>query len=189
MKLYLDLLQYVLDYGVEKFDCIGIGMCSVFGWQMCFNLGEGFLLVIIKKLYLCLIIYELLWFLKGDINIGYFKDNQVCIWDEWVDVNGDFGLVYGRQWCSWVIVDGGLIDQMQWLVEEIKCNLDLWCLVVSVWNVGELLQMVLMLCYNLFQFYVIDGKFSCQFYQCSGDIFLGVLFNIVSYVLFMYMVV
>ena len=188
MKQYLDLLRHVLDHGTEKSDRTGTGTRSVFGWQMRFDLNEGFPLVTTKKLHLRSIIHELLWFLKGDTNIGYLKDNQVRIWDEWADANGDLGPVYGKQWRSWTASDGREIDQMQWLVEEIKRNPDSRRLVVSAWNVGELSQMALMPCHNLFQFYVADGRLSCQLYQRSGDIFLGVPFNIASYALLTHMV-
>ena len=150
MKPYLDLLQHVLEHGAEKADRTGTGTRSVFGWQMRFNLNDGFPLVTTKKLHLRSIIHELLWFLKGDTNIGYLKDNQVRIWDEWADANGDLGPIYGKQWRSWATADGGSIDQMQWLVEEIRRNPDSRRLVVSAWNVGELSQMALMPCHNLF---------------------------------------
>ncbi|RXK63452.1 thymidylate synthase [Stenotrophomonas sp. MA5] len=188
MKAYLDLLSHVLEHGTEKSDRTGTGTRSVFGWQMRFDLNEGFPLVTTKKLHLRSIIHELLWFLKGDTNIGYLKDNQVRIWDEWADGNGDLGPVYGKQWRSWATGDGREIDQMQWLVDEIKRNPDSRRLVVSAWNVGELSQMALMPCHNLFQFYVADGRLSCQLYQRSGDIFLGVPFNIASYALLTHMV-
>ena len=188
MKAYLDLLSHVLEHGAEKSDRTGTGTRSVFGWQMRFNLNDGFPLVTTKKLHLRSIIHELLWFLKGDTNIGYLKDNQVRIWDEWADENGDLGPVYGKQWRSWATADGGEIDQMQWLVDEIKRNPDSRRLVVSAWNVGELSQMALMPCHNLCQFYVGNGKLSCQLYQRSGDIFLGVPFNIASYALLTHMV-
>lgn len=188
MKAYLDLLSHVLEHGAQKSDRTGTGTRSVFGWQMRFDLNQGFPLVTTKKLHLRSIIHELLWFLKGDTNIGYLKDNQVRIWDEWADENGDLGPVYGKQWRSWATADGGTIDQMQWLVEEIKRNPDSRRLVVSAWNVGELSRMALMPCHNLFQFYVADGKLSCQLYQRSGDIFLGVPFNIASYALLTHMV-
>ncbi len=188
MKQYLDLLRHVLDHGTEKSDRTGTGTRSVFGWQMRFDLNEGFPLVTTKKLHLRSIIHELLWFLKGDTNIGYLKDNQVRIWDEWADANGDLGPVYGKQWRSWTASDGREIDQMQWLLEEIRRNPDSRRLVVSAWNVGELSQMALMPCHNLFQFYVADGRLSCQLYQRSGDIFLGVPFNIASYALLTHMV-
>lgn len=188
MKAYLDLLSHVLEHGTEKSDRTGTGTRSVFGWQMRFDLNEGFPLVTTKKLHLRSIIHELLWFLKGDTNIGYLKDNQVRIWDEWADGNGDLGPVYGKQWRSWATADGREIDQMQWLMDEIKRNPDSRRLVVSAWNVGELSQMALMPCHNLFQFYVADGRLSCQLYQRSGDIFLGVPFNIASYALLTHMV-
>ncbi|HBN52782.1 MAG TPA: thymidylate synthase [Stenotrophomonas sp.] len=188
MKQYLDLLRHVLEHGSEKADRTGTGTRSVFGWQMRFDLNAGFPLVTTKKLHLRSIIHELLWFLKGDTNIGYLKDNQVRIWDEWADANGDLGPVYGKQWRSWATADGREIDQMQWLVEEIRRNPDSRRLVVSAWNVGELSQMALMPCHNLFQFYVADGRLSCQLYQRSGDIFLGVPFNIASYALLTHMV-
>jgi len=181
MKQYLDLLRHVLDHGTDKADRTGTGTRSVFGWQMRFNLGEGFPLVTTKKLHLRSIIHELLWFLKGDTNIAYLKDNKVGIWDEWADANGDLGPVYGRQWRSWAAADGRQID-------EIRRNPDSRRLVVSAWNVGELPQMALMPCHTLFQFYVADGKLSCQLYQRSGDIFLGVPFNIASYALLTHMV-
>ena len=188
MKPYLDLLQHVLENGAEKSDRTGTGTRSVFGWQMRFNLAEGFPLVTTKKLHLRSIIHELLWFLQGDTNIGYLKDNQVRIWDEWADANGDLGPVYGKQWRSWAAADGRQIDQMRWLVDEIKRNPDSRRLVISAWNVGELDQMALMPCHSLFQFYVVGGRLSCQLYQRSGDIFLGVPFNIASYALLTHMV-
>ncbi len=188
MKQYLDLLGHVLEHGSEKSDRTGTGTRSVFGWQMRFDLNEGFPLVTTKKLHLRSIIHELLWFLKGETNIAYLKDNKVSIWDEWADANGDLGPVYGRQWRSWAAADGRQIDQMQWLLDEIRRNPDSRRLVVSAWNVGELPQMALMPCHTLFQFYVADGKLSCQLYQRSGDIFLGVPFNIASYALLTHMV-
>ena len=188
MKQYLDLLAHVLEHGAEKSDRTGTGTRSVFGWQMRFDLNEGFPLVTTKKLHLRSIIHELLWFLKGDTNIAYLKENGVSIWDEWADENGDLGPVYGKQWRRWAGPDGNEIDQMQWLVEEIKRNPDSRRLLVSAWNVGELPQMALMPCHSLFQFYVVDGKLSCQLYQRSGDIFLGVPFNIASYALLTHMV-
>ncbi|MGX9721061.1 thymidylate synthase [Stenotrophomonas acidaminiphila] len=188
MRQYLDLLRHVLEHGTEKADRTGTGTRSVFGWQMRFDLNEGFPLVTTKKLHLRSIIHELLWFLKGDTNIAYLKDNKVSIWDEWADANGDLGPVYGKQWRSWAAADGRQIDQMQWLVDEIRRNPDSRRLVVSAWNVGELSQMALMPCHNLFQFYVADGRLSCQLYQRSGDIFLGVPFNIASYALLTHMV-
>ena len=188
MKAYLELLSHVLEHGAAKADRTGTGTRSVFGWQMRFDLNAGFPLVTTKKLHLRSIIHELLWFLKGDTNIGYLKDNQVRIWDEWADDAGDLGPVYGRQWRHWATADGGGIDQMQWLVDEIRRNPDSRRLVVSAWNVGELAQMALMPCHALFQFHVVDGRLSCQLYQRSGDIFLGVPFNIASYALLTHMV-
>ena len=188
MRQYLDLLRHVLDHGTEKSDRTGTGTRSVFGWQMRFDLAEGFPLVTTKKLHLRSIVHELIWFLRGETNIAYLKDNGVSIWDEWADENGDLGPVYGKQWRHWTGPDGGEIDQMRWLVEEIKRNPDSRRLVVSAWNVGELPQMALMPCHSLFQFYVVDGRLSCQLYQRSGDIFLGVPFNIASYALLTHMV-
>jgi thymidylate synthase len=188
VKQYLDLLRHVLEHGTEKSDRTGTGTRSVFGWQMRFDLEEGFPLVTTKKLHLRSIIHELLWFLKGDTNIAYLKENKVSIWDEWADANGDLGPVYGKQWRSWVTPEGGEIDQMRWVVEEIKRNPDSRRLVVSAWNVADLPKMALMPCHNLFQFYVADGKLSCQLYQRSGDIFLGVPFNIASYALLTHLV-
>jgi len=188
VRQYLDLLAHVLEHGAEKADRTGTGTRSVFGWQMRFDLNEGFPLVTTKKLHLRSIIHELLWFLKGDTNIAYLKDNGVSIWDEWADENGDLGPVYGKQWRRWTGPDGNEIDQMQWLVEEIRRNPDSRRLLVSAWNVGELPQMALMPCHSLFQFYVVDGRLSCQLYQRSGDIFLGVPFNIASYALLTHMV-
>jgi thymidylate synthase len=183
MKAYLDLLRHVLEHGAEKSDRTGTGTRSVFGWQMRFDLNAGFPLVTTKKLHLRSIVHELLWFLKGETNIAYLKDNKVSIWDEWADAQGELGPVYGKQWRRWTGADGGEIDQMQWLVDEIKRNPDSRRLVISAWNVAELPQMALMPCHSLFQFYVLDGKLSCQLYQRSGDIFLGVPFNIASYAL------
>ncbi|WP_305806318.1 thymidylate synthase [Stenotrophomonas sp. YIM B06876] len=188
MKQYLDLLRHVLEHGAEKSDRTGTGTRSVFGWQMRFDLSQGFPLVTTKKLHLRSIIHELLWFLRGETNIAYLKQNKVTIWDEWADENGDLGPVYGKQWRHWATADGGEVDQMRWLVEEIQRNPDSRRLVVSAWNVGELSQMALMPCHSLFQFYVVNGKLSCQLYQRSGDIFLGVPFNIASYALLTHMV-
>ena len=188
MRAYLDLLRHVLEHGTEKSDRTGTGTRSVFGWQMRFDLAEGFPLVTTKKLHLKSIIHELIWFLQGDTNVGYLKDNGVSIWDEWADEHGDLGPVYGAQWRSWPTADGGTVDQMRWLVDEIKRNPDSRRLVISAWNVGELPRMALMPCHALFQFYVADGKLSCQLYQRSGDIFLGVPFNIASYALLTHMV-
>ena len=188
MKAYLDFLQHVLDNGQDKADRTGTGTRSVFGYQMRFNLADGFPLVTTKKLHLRSIIHELLWFLKGETNIAYLKDNKVSIWDEWADANGDLGPVYGKQWRSWQGADGQAIDQIAWLVDEIKRNPDSRRLIVSAWNVGELKDMALMPCHCLFQFYVADGKLSCQLYQRSADIFLGVPFNIASYALLTHMI-
>lgn len=188
MKVYLDLLRHVLDNGAEKSDRTGTGTRSVFGWQMRFDLAEGFPLVTTKKLHLRSIVHELLWFLKGETNIAYLKDNKVSIWDEWADANGELGPVYGKQWRRWAGADGSEIDQMRWVVEEIKRNPDSRRLIVSAWNVADLPRMALMPCHTMFQFYVVDGKLSCQLYQRSGDIFLGVPFNIASYALLTHMV-
>ncbi len=188
MKQYHDLLRHVLEEGTEKSDRTGTGTRSVFGWQMRFDLAQGFPLVTTKKLHLRAIVHELLWFLKGDTNIAYLKEHKVGIWDEWADANGELGPVYGKQWRRWGTADGGEIDQIQWVVEEIRRNPDSRRLIVSAWNVGELPQMALMPCHSLFQFYVVDGKLSCQVYQRSGDIFLGVPFNIASYALLTHMV-
>ncbi len=183
MQQYLDLLQHILDKGSEKTDRTGTGTISTFGYQMRFNLQEGFPLVTTKKVHLKSIIHELLWFLKGDTNIGYLKENGVRIWDEWADENGDLGPVYGKQWRSWETRDGKTIDQISEVIAQIKKNPDSRRLVVSAWNVGELSEMALMPCHNMFQFYVADGKLSCQLYQRSADVFLGVPFNIASYAL------
>ncbi|HWR95509.1 MAG TPA: thymidylate synthase [Arenimonas sp.] len=188
MKAYLDFLQHVMANGQDKADRTGTGTRSVFGYQMRFNLADGFPLVTTKKLHLRSIIHELLWFLKGDTNIAYLKENRVSIWDEWADANGDLGPVYGKQWRSWQAPDGQVIDQIAWLVDEIKRNPDSRRLIVSAWNVGELKDMALMPCHCLFQFYVADGKLSCQLYQRSADIFLGVPFNIASYALLTHMI-
>jgi len=188
MRAYLDLLRHVLDHGTEKSDRTGTGTKSVFGWQMRFDLGQGFPLVTTKKLHLKSIVHELIWFLRGDTNIGYLKQHGVSIWDEWADERGDLGPVYGRQWRSWPSADGGTVDQIRWVVEEIRRNPDSRRLIVSAWNVGELPKMALMPCHTLFQFYVADGRLSCQLYQRSGDIFLGVPFNIASYALLTHMV-
>ncbi|MDZ4348187.1 MAG: thymidylate synthase [Xanthomonadaceae bacterium] len=188
MRQYLDLLRHVLDHGTEKDDRTGTGTRSVFGWQMRFDLAQGFPLLTTKKLHLRSIVHELLWFIRGDTNIAYLKENKVGIWDEWADADGELGPVYGRQWRSWAAADGRCIDQMRWLVDEIRCNPDSRRLVVSAWNVGELDRMALMPCHTLFQFYVAKGRLSCQLYQRSGDIFLGVPFNIASYALLTHMV-
>jgi len=188
MRAYLDLLRHVLDHGTEKADRTGTGTRSVFGWQMRFDLAEGFPLVTTKKLHLKSIVHELIWFLRGDTNIAYLKEHGVRIWDEWADANGDLGPVYGQQWRAWPTADGGVVDQICWVIEEIKRNPDSRRLIVSAWNVGELPKMALLPCHSLFQFYVADGKLSCQLYQRSGDIFLGVPFNIASYALLTHMV-
>ena len=183
MKAYLDLMQHVLDEGVRKEDRTGTGTLSVFGYQMRFDLGKGFPAVTTKKLHLRSIIHELLWFLQGDTNIRYLKENGVSIWDEWADENGELGPVYGSQWRSWPTADGRHIDQISQVVEQIKNNPDSRRLIVSAWNVGEIDNMALPPCHAFFQFYVAEGKLSCQLYQRSADIFLGVPFNIASYAL------
>ena len=188
MKQYLDLLGHVLEHGSEKSDRTGTGTRSVFGWQMRFDLAAGFPLVTTKKLHLRSIIHELLWFLQGETNIAYLKDNKVSIWDEWADEHGELGPVYGKQWRSWEGADGKSVDQIAWLIDEIRRNPDSRRLIVSAWNVAELPKMALMPCHSLFQFYVADGRLSCQLYQRSGDIFLGVPFNIASYALLTHMV-
>ena len=188
MRAYLDLLRHVLEHGTEKNDRTGTGTRSVFGWQMRFDLAAGFPLVTTKKLHLKSIVHELIWFLRGDTNIAYLKENGVRIWDEWADANGDLGPVYGEQWRAWRSADGSVVDQISWVVDEIKRNPDSRRLIVSAWNVGELSKMALLPCHSLFQFYVANGKLSCQLYQRSGDIFLGVPFNIASYALLTHMV-
>jgi thymidylate synthase len=188
MRAYLDLLRHVLDHGTEKTDRTGTGTRSVFGWQLRFDLNQGFPLVTTKKLHLKSIVHELIWFLRGDTNIAYLKEHGVRIWDEWADANGDLGPVYGAQWRAWRTADGGTVDQIAWVIDEIERNPDSRRLIVSAWNVGELSKMALLPCHSLFQFYVADGKLSCQLYQRSGDIFLGVPFNIASYALLTHMV-
>lgn len=188
MKQYLDLLQRVLDKGNQKEDRTGTGTISVFGHQMRFDLAKGFPLLTTKKLHLRSIIHELLWFLKGETNIAYLKENKVRIWDEWADENGNLGPIYGKQWRSWPSPDGKTIDQISQLIEMIKKNPDSRRLLVSAWNVGELDKMALPPCHILFQFYVAKGKLSCQLYQRSADIFLGVPFNIASYALLTMMI-
>jgi thymidylate synthase len=183
MKQYLDLMRRVRDEGVDKTDRTGTGTRSIFGHQMRFDLRQGFPLVTTKKLHLKSIIVELLWFLKGDTNIKYLKDNGVSIWDEWADENGDLGPVYGRQWRSWPKPDGGTIDQIAWVEAEIKRNPDSRRLIVSAWNPADIPKMKLPPCHLLFQFYVAEGRLSCQLYQRSADVFLGVPFNIASYAL------
>ena len=188
MQQYLNLLQHIIDNGAEKTDRTGTGTKSCFGYQMRFNLAEGFPMVTTKKLHLKSIIYELLWFLNGDTNIKYLNDNGVRIWDEWADKNGDLGPVYGKQWRSWEGANGVVIDQISELIEQIKKTPDSRRLIVSAWNVGDLSKMALMPCHNMFQFYVADGKLSCQLYQRSADVFLGVPFNIASYALLTMMI-
>ena len=188
MQQYLHLLQHILQNGTDKSDRTGTGTRSVFGYQMRFDLAEGFPLVTTKKLHLKSIIYELLWFLNGDTNIQYLKENGVRIWDEWADENGDLGPVYGKQWRSWQGKDGKVVDQISELVQQIKTNPDSRRLIVSAWNVADLPEMKLMPCHCLFQFYVANGKLSCQLYQRSADVFLGVPFNIASYALLTLMI-
>ena len=188
MRPYLDLMQHVLDHGTKKPDRTGTGTLSVFGYQMRFNLAAGFPLVTTKKCHMKSIIHELLWFLQGDTNIKYLKENGVRIWDEWADEHGNLGPVYGKQWRSWATQDGRVVDQISGVVEQIKKNPDSRRLIVSAWNVGELEQMALAPCHAFFQFYVADGKLSCQLYQRSADIFLGVPFNIASYALLTLMI-
>lgn len=183
MKQYHDLLQHILDNGTQKGDRTGTGTLSVFGHQMRFDLSEGFPVVTTKKLHLRSIIHELLWFLQGDTNIKYLKDNKVRIWDEWADENGDLGPVYGHQWRSWPDGNGGTIDQISKLVDQLKNNPNSRRHIVSAWNVADVENMALPPCHTLFQFYVADGKLSCQLYQRSADTFLGVPFNIASYAL------
>jgi thymidylate synthase len=188
MQPYLELLRHVRDHGTEKSDRTGTGTRSVFGWQMRYDLARGFPLVTTKKLHLRSIVHELIWFLPGDTNIAYLKENGVGIWDEWADEKGDLGPVYGRQWRAWPTADGKVVDQIAWVVDEIKRNPDSRRLIVSAWNVGELPKMALMPCHTMFQFYVANGKLSCQLYQRSGDIFLGIPFNIASYALLTHMI-
>lgn len=188
MKPYLDLLDFVLKNGVEKKDRTGTGTISVFGYQMRFNLEEGFPALTTKKLHLRSIIYELLWFLQGNTNIKYLNDNKVTIWDEWAEENGDLGHIYGYQWRSWPTVDGRHIDQISQVIDSIRKNPDSRRHLVSAWNVGELDKMALPPCHIMFQFYVANGRLSCQMYQRSADIFLGVPFNIASYSLLLMMV-
>ncbi len=183
MKQYLDLMQHVLDNGTLKKNRTGVDTVSTFGYQTRYNLADGFPLVTTKKIHTKSIIHELLWFLKGDTNIQYLKENGVRIWDEWADAEGNLGPVYGRQWRSWSCPDGGTIDQITSLVHDIKTNPDSRRLIVSAWNPADLPKMALAPCHCLFQFYVADGKLSCQLYQRSADVFLGVPFNIASYAL------
>lgn len=183
MEQYLDLLRHIMSKGVTKSDRTGTGTTSCFGYQMRFNLQDGFPLVTTKKLHLRSIIYELLWFLKGETNIAYLKEHGVSIWNEWADEHGDLGPVYGKQWRRWEGKDGKIYDQVNDVLNQIKTNPDSRRMIVSAWNVAELSEMALMPCHSLFQFYVADGKLSCQLYQRSADVFLGVPFNIASYAL------
>jgi len=188
MKQYLDLMKHTIDYGVPKDDRTGTGTISVFGYQMRFDLSQGFPLITTKKLHLKSIIYELLWFLRGETNIKYLTDHGVTIWNEWADENGDLGPVYGAQWRSWLAINGRTIDQVSKLIEEIQTNPNSRRLIISAWNVGELDQMALAPCHVMAQFYVAGNKLSCQLYQRSADIFLGVPFNIASYALLTHIV-
>ena len=188
MRQYLDFLRHIRAHGARKDDRTGTGTLSVFGYQMRFDLNGGFPLVTTKKLHLRSIIYELLWFLKGDTNIKYLKDHDVSIWDEWADTKGDLGPVYGKQWRSWPTADGRHIDQLSRVMQALKTNPNSRRILVSAWNVGELDQMALLPCHALFQFYVADGRLSCQLYQRSADSLLGVPFNIASYALLTHMV-
>ena len=187
MQQYHDLMRHIRDNGAEKTDRTGTGTLSVFGHQMRFDLAEGFPMVTTKKLHIKSIIHELLWFLKGDTNIAYLKENGVSIWNEWADENGDLGPVYGRQWRAWPSIDGRAIDQIAEVVETIKTNPDSRRMIVSAWNPADIPEMALAPCHCLFQFYVADGRLSCQLYQRSADIFLGVPFNIASYALLTHM--
>lgn len=188
MNTYLHLLEHILQQGTEKTDRTGTGTLSVFGYQMRFDLSQGFPLVTTKKLHTRSIIHELLWFISGDTNVKYLNDNKVSIWDEWADENGDLGPVYGKQWREWPTADGRIVDQLQELLTQIKTNPDSRRLIVSAWNVGELDQMALMPCHALFQMYVANNRLSCQLYQRSADVFLGVPFNIASYALLTHMI-
>ena len=188
MQQYLSLVRHILDHGNRKSDRTGTGTISVFGHQMRFDLNAGFPMVTTKKLHLRSIIYELLWFLRGDTNVKFLQENKVTIWDEWADANGDLGPVYGYQWRSWPAADGQHIDQISQVIEQIKRTPDSRRLIVSAWNVGEIDRMALAPCHVLFQFYVANGRLSCQMYQRSADVFLGVPFNIASYALLTMMV-
>jgi thymidylate synthase len=188
MQNYLQLLQHILDQGTDKTDRTGTGTRSVFGYQLRYDLQKGFPLVTTKKVHLKSIIYELLWFLRGETNIAYLKENGVSIWNEWADDNGELGPVYGKQWRSWEGKDGKVIDQVTELIAQIKKNPDSRRLIINAWNVADLPEMALMPCHTMFQFYVADGKLSCQLYQRSADVFLGVPFNIASYALLTMMV-
>ena len=188
MKQYLNLMQHILDHGIEKGDRTGTGTKSIFGHQLRFDLSKGFPVVTTKKLHLRSIIHELLWFIRGDSNIEYLKENGVRIWDEWADENGDLGPIYGVQWRSWPKSDGTTVDQLSELIHTIKTNPNSRRMIISAWNVGEIEKMALPPCHTLFQFYVAEGKLSCQLYQRSADVFLGVPFNIASYALFTMMI-
>jgi thymidylate synthase len=188
MKQYLDLMQHVLDHGTRKDDRTGTGTLSVFGHQLRFDLAKGFPLVTTKKCHLRSIIHELLWFIKGDTNIAYLNENRVSIWDEWADENGDLGPVYGRQWRAWETADGCQVDQLSQVLDSIRNNPDSRRHLIAAWNVGQIDQMALPPCHTFFQFYVADGKLSCQLYQRSADVFLGVPFNIASYALLTMMI-
>ena len=188
MKQYLDLLRHIRENGTMKHDRTGVGTQSIFGYQMRFDLSQGFPLLTTKKVHLKSIIYELLWFISGDTNIKYLKDHGVSIWDEWADENGDLGPVYGHQWRSWPTPDGGTIDQLSNVIETLKHNPDSRRMIVSAWNVAEVDKMALPPCHTMFQFYVADGRLSCQLYQRSADVFLGVPFNIASYALLTMMI-
>jgi len=184
MREYHDLLRHILAHGARKDDRTGTGTLSVFGYQMRFDLEAGFPMLTTKKLHLRSIVYELLWFLKGDTNVGYLNDNKVSIWDEWADENGDLGPIYGKQWVAWETADGKQINQIERAVHDLRTNPDSRRIIVSAWNVGDLGKMALSPCHALFQFYVANGRLSCQLYQRSADVFLGVPFNIASYALF-----
>ncbi len=188
MQAYLDLLRHIMEHGTDKSDRTGTGTRSIFGHQLRFDLSEGFPLLTTKKLHVKSIIHELLWFLQGSTNIGYLKEHGVRIWDEWADAHGDLGPVYGKQWRSWEGADGKTVDQIAEVVDQIRRNPDSRRMIVSAWNVAELPKMALMPCHALFQFYVADGKLSCQLYQRSADVFLGVPFNIASYALLTMMI-
>ena len=188
MQQYLQLLQHIIDQGVSKTDRTGTGTTSCFGYQMRFDLQKGFPMVTTKRLHLKSIVYELLWFLKGETNVKYLNDHGVSIWDEWADDRGELGPVYGKQWRSWEGADGKTVDQVSDLIQQIKSNPDSRRLIISAWNVADLPKMALMPCHTIFQFYVAEGKLSCQLYQRSADVFLGVPFNIASYALLTLMI-
>jgi thymidylate synthase len=188
MRQYHDLLRHILDHGAEKSDRTGTGTLSLFGWQMRFDLAQGFPLVTTKKLHLKSIVHELLWFLSGDTNVRYLRENGVTIWDEWADADGELGPVYGAQWRAWTAPDGRKIDQIARVIELLKRDPDSRRIIVNAWNVGDLERMALTPCHALFQFYVARGRLSCQLYQRSADVFLGVPFNIASYALLTHMV-